>query len=140
MALVVPNVGEVAMLNAMIGVAGKATPPFTMKLFSNNVTPTGASVAGDFTEVPGGGYASISLAAGTWVVAGNAPSTMTYPLQAFAFTGATGAPGTVYGYIIVDANGVLLVAEQLPTVPFTPSSSNGIIIQPLITMASVNGD
>ena len=36
---------------------------------------------------------------------------MTYPLQAFAFTGATGAPGTVYGYIIVDANDVLAVAQ-----------------------------
>lgn len=140
MSLIVPNVGEVAGLYSLLGLTGKFVPPFSLRLFSNNVTPTKDSVAGDFTLVTGGGYAAISLPAASWVVTAGSPSQMAYALQVITFTGATGAPGTVYGYIIVDANNVLAAAERVPSPPFTPAANSVLVIVPIITLGSVNSD
>lgn len=142
MTLIVPNVGEVAMLRSFLGVAGELGVPYSLRLFSNNVTPGSASVAGDFTLVTGGGYAHKSLAAASWDVTSDAPSKIQYnAVQAFVFTGATDAPGTIYGYLIVDSAGILIAAERLPFPPYTPSVNGDTInITPVITLGSVNSD
>ena len=138
MTLVVPNVGEVVAINAVTGKTAATT--LTLRLFSNNATPTSTTVAGDLTEVAGGGYAAIALTAANWVTTGGSPTSSAYPEQTFTFTGATDSPGTIYGYYLTNAAGTLLLAERLAAT-FTPASSGDTVkVTPTITLASVSGD
>lgn len=124
---VFPQVSQVAMLNSVCIKAG-AVAAMTLKLYSNNRTPGLTDVAGDYTEVTGGGYTDFDLAAASFTVTAGNPSQALYSaFQEFLFTGATDAPGTVYGAYIVDANGVLISAELFDTGPFIPG--NGTLIK-----------
>lgn len=139
MALVVPNEAEVVALKAWTGKTAAAA--WTLRLFSNNVTPAAADVFATYTEVAGGGYAAKSITAANWVVTAGTPSNAQYAAQTFTFTGATNAPGTVYGYYITDANSKIVVAERLVAPPFTPAvNGDAIIVTPAITLGSVTND
>lgn len=142
MTLVVPDVGEVAMLNSILSVTASAVlDPLTLKLYSNNRTPAHGDVAGDYTVVTGGGYASTALVKTNWVVSSGSPSVAQYnAFIDFNFTGATGAPGTIYGYYITDANGTLICSERFPSPPFTPINGSLIRVKPRLTCASVSND
>lgn len=132
MTLVVPEVGEALMLTAIVSYKA-----LTLKLYSNNYTPVDGSVAGDFTEVAGGGYADIDLSAASWTIGGGAPGVAVYnSFQNFQFTGATNAPGTVYGYYLINSDGVLIWAERFPAddVPFTPVNGSLISVKPRLTL------
>jgi hypothetical protein len=133
MTLIVPNAREVAIMTEFL------TPSLTLKLYSNDVTPDGTKVAGDFTEVSGGGYTSFPLTFANWTIVGGAPTVCTYPIQGWGFTGPTSAPGTIYGYFITRvSDGVLMYAERFPggTVPFTPENGSIIRVTPKITCES----
>ena len=110
MALVVPDVGEVALLDIMLSTA---TPEAqTLKLYTNNFDIVEGSTAGSLTEASGSGYAAKSLARATWNAASTnaGTSSKTYPAQAFAFTGAI----TIVGYFVVGAtSGTLLWGERI---------------------------
>lgn len=94
-----------------------------VKLFTNNYTPLTTSVAGDFTEAAGGGYAAITLTAGSFTVStSSSPRTATYAQQTFTFTGALTGSAVIYGYFVVDEDGVLLFAEKASST-FTPATS-----------------
>src|SRR3990167_2622655 len=99
MALLVPDAGEVALLDIMLTTA---TPEAqTLKLYSNNYDAVEGSTDANFTECAGGGYVSKALARATWNAASTVAGTTskTYPAQTFNFTGAV----TVVGYFIVGA-------------------------------------
>lgn len=127
MSIVVPNVGEEVVLDKYVD-----EEVLTLKLFSNNVVPAETDTAATYTEVTGGGYSSKALAAGSWTVTPGNPSVATYAQQIFAFTGPTTAPGTIYGYYVVDVLNVLRWAERFPAanVPLTPVSGSSIRITP----------
>lgn len=138
MTLVVPNQGEALALNAATGKANATA--WTLRLFSNDYTPVAATTEANVTEVAGGGYAAIALTAGNWVTTPGSPTSSAYPEQTFTFTGATNAPGTIYGYYVTNAAGALVLAERLAAV-FTPASSGDTVkVTPTITLASVSGD
>lgn len=138
MTLVVPNQGEQILLDAATGKT--AASALTLRLFSNNFTPVAASVEGDVNEVAGGGYAAVALTAGNWVTTPGSPTSSAYPQVTFTFTGATNAPGTIYGYYITNASGALIYAERLSSV-FTPAANgDSVKVTPTITLASVSGD
>lgn len=120
MTLIVPTVGENEILNKFLNQS------LTLKLYSNNRIPAAGDTASSYTEVTGGGYANFALVFGTWVVSGGIA---TYVAHDFTFTGATGAPGTIYGYFVVNGSGVLCWAERFSesVVPFTPT--NGSVIR-----------
>lgn len=85
----------------------------TLKLYTNNYTPLDTSVAGDFSEASGGGYAAKTLSNGSWTVTvGSDPSDAAYAEQTWTFTGALAGTATIYGWFIVDADGVLIMAEK----------------------------
>jgi len=131
MTLIVPNDGEVAMLEKIIG------QTLFLRLFSNNITPSETTTTGSLTQVTGGGYTEKELVVGNWTVAPGAPGTATYNSpQNFAFTGTTGAPGTVYGYYVVDEDGTLMWAERFEAgvVPFTPVLNSLIRITPRLQL------
>jgi hypothetical protein len=131
MPLIVPDIGEVSMLQMIL------TPALTIKLYSNNVAPSALSVAGDFTEVVGGGYVNKPLTFANWTFVSNAPSYAQYLVQSWLFTGVTAATGIIYGYFITrNSDGVLLWAERFAA-SVTPSAGTLIQLTPKLTGSSV---
>jgi len=132
MPLVVPNDGEDLALKALLN--NTAGQDQTLKLFSNNITPSETDVAATYTEVTGGGYASKSLTGANWTFTPGAPSSAQYnATQTFTFTGAIGGSGTVFGYFVVQTGtGKLLWAEAKSS--FTPAvNGDNIAMTPAIT-------
>lgn len=127
MAIVVPNVTEVAVLTWFL-----KTEDLFLRLFSNNVTPSETDTAATFTQVTGGGYSQITLDKDDWTITSGDPSFGTQAQKTFSFTGPTGAPSTIYGYYVVNGAGVLQWAERFPgaNVPFTPIAGSSIKITP----------
>lgn len=127
MAIVVPNAFEVLVLEWILNNVN-----LSLRLYSNDYTPVEGSTLASFTEVAGGGYTPKTLTAGGWTVTAGDPSFGTYAQQIFNFTGATNAPGTIYGYFILDPSNVVRWAERFPgaNVPFTPISGSSIKINP----------
>lgn len=121
MGFTVPNVVELATLNERL------TLPWTLRLFGNNVTITGATLASAFTEITGGGYANKPITLASWTItpaaaAGDSPIAVT-ATQLWVFTGAIGGTGTIYGYYATrDSDGTLMLAERFSAalVPFVP--------------------
>jgi hypothetical protein len=135
MSICVPNVGKIKALELYLA------DPLTLKLYSNNVTPNSLKVAGDFTEVVGGGYANFVLTFAHWGITGGSPGRALYDeIKQFTFTGPTTAPGTIYGYFVVDAGGVLRWAERFPVTPFTPINGSFIRAIPRFSAGSIFAD
>ncbi len=134
MTLIVPNARELVILTDFL------TPDLTLKLYSNDRTPAGGDVAADYTEISGGGYTNKPLTFANWGITAGAPTVGLYnAVQEWIFTGATDAPGTIYGYYITrDSDGVLMWAERFPSgsVPFTPVNGSIIRVLPRIEVES----
>lgn len=128
---VIPNVAEALVLTQF------TEDTLTLKLFGNNHTPAETDTASAYTEISGGGYADVDLAPGSWTITAGSPSIAAYAFQDFNFTGAIDAPGTVYGYFLVDSNGILRGAERFSAsvVPFTPANGSLIRVTPKIQVS-----
>jgi hypothetical protein len=105
MALEITNDGEAIFLANML--KKQAGYDYDVRLFSNNVTPSPSTTAGDLVEVSGGGYSLQGLTAATWGITGTNPTTASYGATiSFAFTGApTTNGGYVYGYYVTVRSG-----------------------------------
>lgn len=115
----------------------------TMKLFRNNETPNPLSIAEDFLEVSGAGYADFPMIFANWEITSGSPSRALYNVRyTLQFSGATNAPGTIYGYYVLDSNGVLRWAERFPAaaLPFTPQNGTVIKIRPRFSAGSIFND
>lgn len=138
MALVLADLGADAFLEAYFNDTWPAGGVnLTLKLYATNVTPTQASVAGDFTEATGGGYAALTLTNGSWTVTpANDPSDAVYAEQDFVFTGTLTTNSDIYGYYVVDADGVLIWAESLDST-YTPTNNGDTLsITPKFQLSS----
>jgi len=103
MSVVIPNVGEVELLNKML-----KDEDLTLKLFKNNFTPDASTVIGDFEESDFTNYNSFALLKSGWsidIVSGKAKAK--YGTDPSWTCGATG--NTVYGYWIEGATSVTLL-------------------------------
>lgn len=131
MAQVVCNYGCLAILDAFFNDGGN----LTLRLFTNDVTPAAASTSSTFTEAAGGGYAAITLTAGSWTVSELAgiPQAL-YAQQLFNFTDALTGGASVYGYFITDADGDLITAERR-TVAVTPLAGDTLAITPAMQLS-----
>ena len=131
MALIVPNVAKNDDLTAILNEV------LTLKLYSNNKVPAVGDTAASYTEVSGGGYAAKTLLVANWSITEANPSVATQAAQDFSFTGATGAPGTIYGYFVVNASNIIRWAERFEesVLPFSPVAGSLIRVTPRITLA-----
>lgn len=140
MAGVLANVGATLILKSAFNkVHASGGNNYTLKLFTNNYTPLTTSAAANFTEAAGGGYAAITLTAGSWTVSTtNVPRDAAYPQQTFTFTGALTDSVPVYGYYVVDADGVLIFAERASST-FTPATNGDTYkVTPNFTLANAS--
>ncbi|WKZ32918.1 MAG: hypothetical protein QY316_00495 [Thermodesulfobacteriota bacterium] len=122
MALVLGDSGANAILNTYFNnVRPAGGSNFQLKLFTNDITPLDSHTAGNFTEAAGGGYAAKTLANGSFTVSNvGGIDQAIYPEQTFTFTGPLNGGATIYGYEVLDADGVHIYAERDPN-PFTPA-------------------
>jgi len=139
MSLVVPNGGEVILIDAATG----KTPATALTLRLYTVISPALSkdtVVAHLTEATGGGYAAIALTAGNWTTTGGSPTSSEQPAQTFTFSGALTTNPAVLGYYITHADGALVEAEPLAA-SFTPANNGDTcIVTPKITLGSVTSD
>lgn len=126
MALLVPNVGEVEMLQRILNGADD----LVLHLFSVDKTPAEVDVVTSYTEVSTGGYAAKILTS-VWTISGD-PTEGSYPQVSFDFTGSA----TVYGYYVTNNNSsTLLWAERFSDGPYNiPSGGGSVKITPKIQL------
>lgn len=106
-----------------------------LKLYTNNYTPIGSSVAGDFTIAAGGGYADKTLSGASWTFTddGVDDGKATYADQTWTFTGTLTGSATVYGWIIVQAtSGLILAAEKLSSSFLPATNGDNLTLSPAI--------
>jgi hypothetical protein len=83
-----------------------------VKLYSNDLTPTQATVLGDFTEIaPSGGYAAggIVVAAADFVLSGVVAHKGTLMAPAVSWTPSVADGLDVFGYYYTDTGGTILL-------------------------------
>lgn len=142
MALVVPDLGELELLDKMLKDALSTDENYIMKLYQNNYTPVAGSgnPSGTFTEANFTNYTNRTLTRANWSAAATVSNKAesSYGTSPQSWTcGATG--NTIYGYYVQQANApsYVLWAELFSTARVL---ANGDIlnITPKFTLASEN--
>lgn len=131
MTLLIADVGEVRMLGNIVN---KTAPEdLVLKLYTNNITPAETDTAATYTEATGSGYASKALTGASWTVTSGNPSSATYALQTWTFSGAL---GNVYGYFVVETTSTILKwSERATGAPINIAVSGAKIeMTPAITL------
>lgn len=132
MGLLLPDVGEAYMLNAIFKNAAVGGDQ-TLKLFTNNITPAEGDTAATYTEMAAvNGYVAKTLTRANWTVATAAGvTTAAYAQQAFVFS--AGPAVTVYGYFVVDG-ATLLYAEKFTAAQTVQNAGDEIRVTPQFTL------
>jgi hypothetical protein len=135
MALVVPNQGEVKLLELALK---DATPGNqTLHLFVNDVTPGESDTVATYTEMSDYGYSSKTLTRSNWTVSNvGGVTTASYPSQTFSFTkSGESSATTVYGYYITTNDGTekLLWAERFANPVIISNTGDEIRLTPKIS-------
>jgi len=129
MSLLVPNVGEVKMLEKALNKV--AADDVKIHLYSSDTTPGEDDTVASYTLITD--PVAITLTGASWTIATlTGTTTAEYAQQTFTFAGAA----TVYGYAVTD-NGEtnLLWAERFTDGPYTiPSGGGSIKITPKIAL------
>lgn len=112
MGLIIPNEGELELLDKMLKVALLVDEDYLLKLYKNNYTPDANSTAANFTEADFSGYSAKTLVRASWntstTVSGKASTS--YPQQTWTCGVTT---NDIYGYYVLGADsGVVLWAER----------------------------
>lgn len=136
MSLILTDVGA----QVLLAKAFNTTKDLTLRLFTNDITPTDAFVQSDFTEAAGGGYTAIPLSSDAIVsVVGTAPNAIAqaaYTQVSFNFTGALTTNGSVYGYYVTNTAGQVIFAERA-TAPYIPANNgDALLLTPIFKLSS----
>jgi hypothetical protein len=140
MALVVPDVGEILMLQYLVnmlstdGTAGPSGGQRVLRLYTNNPTVDDSITNSIITEASGAtGYAPITLVGSSWTTTmTNGTATAVYSAQFFTFTTAV----SIYGYYITSqTGGNLLWVEKFSGAPFQlPTTGGQIAVAPRLSL------
>lgn len=143
MPLVVPDKGELLILEYLVNIHRDNTEHTVLHLYVNDVDPEDNShgssgedfSTGTFTEASASGYSAITLTGAGWTttqVAG--VSTAIYNTGVtFSFT----VGEDLYGYYITDTNNDIMWAEKFPAAPVQLPALDGgtIAIRPQLTLS-----
>lgn len=130
MAFVIPNEGELRLINELLD-GGLARENWTLKLFKSNTTPGETDTSATYTAVTTSdwpGYADVTLtrtvSGSTWNTPANGSPTNSWSAEASVAESTYGSAAltftnnhasnvvTVYGYIIVGATSAKLIAAE----------------------------
>ena len=140
MPLVVPNEGELVLLDYMLKDTS-VTADYILRLFQNDVTPDQSASDGTFTEATFTDYTSKTLGRATWnaaVTNGSNKAESSYGSSPQSWTcGATG--NTIYGYWVetTDVTPTILWAERFATSRVL-ADGDVLNITPKFTLSSEN--
>ena len=118
MALKVPNVGELQLLDKMLKDALTTDEDYYLKLYQNDKTPADADTTSSYTVATFTGYATRTLTRSGWnsaVTNGSNKAETSYGSTPQSWTcGVTG--NTIYGYYVeAETSNALLWAERFAT-------------------------
>lgn len=137
MALVVPDEGELRLLDVMLKVALDTNEDQILKLFKNDYTPDADSSSDSFTEADFTGYAARTMVRSSWnsAVTTSNKAEASYGTTPQSWTcGATG--NTIYGYWVEGStSNKVLWAERFAT-SRTLSENDVLNITPKFTLSS----
>lgn len=116
MSLIVPDEGEVRLLDMLTNAVGMSS--VRLRLFKNNLTPAQGTVYSDFTEATFSGYASATPAFGAAATVSHKGTITDAASRSFTHNGGA-TSNTIYGYYVVDTGtSKVLWAER-----FSPSQA-----------------
>lgn len=138
MALVVPNAGELELLDKMLKDALSADEDYILKLFQNDYTPDQTTATGSLTEANFTNYAAVTLTRAGWndavTVSNKAESSYGSAAQSWT-CGASG--NTIYGYFVENPGGTVLWAERF-AVSRVLANGDVLNLTPKFTLNSEN--
>lgn len=139
MALVVPNEGELELLDKMLRDALSVDEAFVLKLFTNNVTPDQTFASASLTEANFTNYAAKTLARASWnaatTVSGKGESSYGSNPQSWT-CGTTG--NTVYGYWVEGATSTKVLWSERFAVARVLATGDVLNLTPKFTLSSEN--
>jgi len=136
MGLVVPNEGELELLDKMLKDALSTDEKYLLKLYKVSYQPIKTTTTSGFSEADFTNYAARTLIRATWATAGTVSdkASSTYGAVQSWTCGSTG--NTVFGYYMVNgANNKVLWAEKFTTARVL-ASGDVLNITPKFTLAS----
>ena len=120
---VLPNTMIKAFLLAIEGSTTLFPSGFLLKLYTNNITPSGTNVVGDFTQLTNVEVPGYVAGAPTWNATPqrNQDNSWSDSMSdiLFAATSTPPSPQVVYGWLLTDSGGTTLLGAGLLDVPFT---------------------
>jgi len=136
MALVVPDVGEVILLDNINSSLDMSA--FECRLYQNNYTPVQGSVLGDFTVATFSGYAADWTTFGAASIVSNKAKIVASAPVSFVHNGG-GTSNTIYGYYIVDlASSQVVWAEKFSASQLMANNGDTLNIPLQLTLNSEN--
>jgi hypothetical protein len=139
MPLVVPNLGELELLDKMLSDALSVDENYILKLYTNNYTPDQNSGANSFVEATFTGYAAKTLTRTNWntavIVSNKAESSYGTAPQSWTCTG-TGQ--TIFGYWIIGATSGTALWAELFSVSRVLANGDVLNLTPKFTLNSEN--
>ena len=139
MPLLVPDVGEVRLLQYIVGNASPTS--LILNLYTNNKTPAeGDTMAGatpSYTAATASGYSAATLSTASWSIGTVSGTSSALYNNGITFTfGTAASTQNVYGYYVTDNSSNLLWAELFPGAPFAlPASGGEIAIRPQVQLS-----
>lgn len=137
MAIKVPNVGEIELLNAIR--SHWNVPNCYVDLFTNDRTPGDADTLTDYTKPVWTGYTTETL--DSWTAAAtNANGEAEIAHGQKSFDNASDPAVNVYGYYVhtTIAGGVLLFAERHPNAPFSVVAGSPFVLDLRFVLKSIS--
>jgi hypothetical protein len=126
----IPDDGITKALQNLIA-SGQIWDGCWIRLFTNNITPSDASVVGDFTEATWSGYGSIQLTAANWAAVSVSAhvATAAYTVT-IAFTRTvTGSAASNYGWYVTDAGKTkVFAAARFLSAPLTVTAAGDAVV------------
>lgn len=132
MSLVVPDSGEVRLLNYIVN---KTSPTnLVLHLYTNSVTlGTETFSTGSFTEANASGYSAVTLTGAGWNASTTAGISAALYDNGITFSFSVGQ--NVQGYYVTDTSNNIMWAEEFPGAPFQlPSGGGDIAVRPQIQL------
>jgi hypothetical protein len=132
MALVVPDLGEVRLLNYIVN---KVSPTnLVLHLYSNSLTlSTETFSTGSFTEATATGYSSVTLTGAGWNASTVGGISSALYDNGITFSFSVGQD--IQGYYVTDTSNNILWAEEFPGAPFQlPVGGGDIAVRPQVQL------